>query len=92
MDNLINDKTDFKLPDKKGEITNIKCNDIPKKEVKRPVFSGPFKIKTEVLKEGRYRLDGKPYDLESGDIFDGSKITPKKLALLIEQKYVRIIQ
>ncbi len=81
-----------KEPDSKSIDNKSKLDNGPKKDqVIKPVFKGPFKIKVEVLKEGKFRLDGTLYDLKSGEFFDGSKLTPKKFSLLTEQKYIRVI-
>jgi len=58
-------------------------------QVTKPVKPvGPFKIKMEVLKGGNYRLNGKVFELEPGDFFDGEQLSPRKREILINTKYI----
>ena len=75
-----------------GEDKIIESKKLPK--VEKPLIPakvkpvGPFKIKMEVIKGGKYRLNGKVFELEQGDFFDGEQLSPRKRDILINTKYI----
>lgn len=78
-----------KNPDKVDNIEN-KGEEIPiKKKIEPTILPGPYKIKMEVTKKGNFRIDGKLYEMMPGSTFDGAKLDPRKLEILVNTKYVR---
>ena len=80
---------------KDSNIENIKevpIKEVPIKDVtvkvKAVSFPGPYKIGVRVIKSGGFRLDGKLYNLNPGDTFDGAKLSGRKLEILRSTKYV----
>lgn len=74
-------------PDKIDDIKGEEKEE--KKELKPTILSGPYKTKVEVTKRGNFRIEGKVYDMLPGSIFDGSKIDPRKMEILINTKYIK---
>ena len=62
---------------------------IIKKKIEPTILPGPYKVKMEVSKKGNFRIDGKLYEMMPGSTFDGAKLDPRKLEILVNTKYVR---
>ena len=77
-----------KNPDKIDNIED-KGEEILKKKIEPIILPGPYKIKMEVIKKGNFRIDGKLYEMMPGSTFDGAKLDPRKLEILVNTKYVR---